>query len=51
MLDAEDLSEPRRELISELKAAIVTGKARERAAVTMTLLKLCDNMARSKRMT
>lgn len=44
--DTEDLSEPQRKLIGELKMAIEMGKARERTAATMTLLKLCESMAR-----
>lgn len=44
--DAEELSEPQRKLIGELKTAIETGKARERTAATMTLLKLCESRAR-----
>ncbi|KAF8554212.1 hypothetical protein OG21DRAFT_1522574 [Imleria badia] len=44
-LDAESLSEPQKNLIGELKAVIETGKALERTAATMTILKLCENMA------
>ncbi|KAF8445043.1 hypothetical protein L210DRAFT_3060227 [Boletus edulis BED1] len=42
-LDAEELSDPQRKFIRGLKQAVEKGKARERTAATMTLLKFCHH--------